>query len=135
MATTKVILSGPIFDGQAEAAAQDFKDSLAGEIAAIGRDWIKLDTQRMTKSGSDTGQASEGVKMVGAAGVYAISGGIHEGKYAWPWLEGTSKRNQSTGFGGYHTFRRTRMRMRKQITPFAQARINEYLLRMGGAEE
>jgi hypothetical protein len=89
----------------------------------------------MTKSGSDTGQASEGVKMVGAAGVYTISGGIHEGKYAWPWLEGDSKRNQSTGFKGYHTFRRTRLRMRKQVTPFARDRIREYLLRMGGDGE
>ncbi len=135
MATTKIVLSGPLFDGEAASAAQDFKNSLAGEIAQIGRDWIKLDTARMTKSGSDTGQAAEGVKLSGGNGSYTISGGIHEGKYAWPWLEGTSRRNQSTGFGGYHTFRRTRMRMRKQVQPFAQARIEEYLLRMGGGPE
>lgn len=132
MATTKVILSGPIFDGQAAGAAADFKNELAGETAAIGRDWIKLDTGRMTRSGSDTGQAAEGVKMAGGNGSYIISGGISEGKYAWPWLEGDSKRNQSTGFKGYHTFRRTRMRMRKQIPVYAQTRIEEFLLRMGG---
>ena len=134
MATTRIKLSGPLFDGQAEAAAKDFTDSLAGEIAAIGRDWIKLDTQRMTKSGSDTGAAAAGVELSGGNGAYIITGGIRKGEYSWPWLEGTSKRNQSTGFKGYHSFRRTRLRMRKQVTPFAQARLEEYLARMGGGE-
>lgn len=134
MARVKVILTGPLFDGGASAAAKDFTDSIAHEIAEIGRDWIKLDTQRMTKSGSDTGQAAEGVEMAGGNGQWIIKGGIHEGKYAWPWLEGTSKRNQSTGFRGYKSFSRTTLRMRKQVTPFAQARLEEYLARMGGGE-
>jgi len=134
MATTKVTLTGPLFDGEAARAAAEFTDSLTKEIAEIGQTWIKLDTQRMTKSGSDTGAAAEGVKLAGGGGQYVISGGIHEGKFAWPWLEGTSKRNQSTGFKGYGTFRRTRLRMRKQVTPFAQAKLKEYLAEMGGGE-
>ncbi len=134
MAAVKIVLTGPLFDGQAEAAAKDFTDSLAGEIAAIGRDWIKLDTDRMTKSGSDTGAAASGVEMAGGNGAYVVSGGIRKGKYAWPWLEGTSRRNASTGFKGYGSFRRTTLRMRKQVTPFAQQRLEEYLARMGGGE-
>lgn len=134
MPTTKVILSGPLFDGSAARAAADFTDSIANEIAQVGRDWIRLDTQRMVKSGSDTGAAAEGVKLSGGNGAYVISGGIRKGKYAWPWLEGTSRRNQSTGFGGYHSFRRTRLRMRKQVTPFAQQRLEQYLAAMGGDE-
>lgn len=132
MATTRVVLSGPLFDGQAAAAARDFADSLAAEVAEIGRDWIRLDTGRMTKSGSDTGAAAGGVELSGGSGTYVIKGGIRKGQYAWPWLEGTSRRNQSTGFKGYGTFKRTRLRMRKQVTPFAQARLEEYLIRMGG---
>jgi hypothetical protein len=134
MPTTKVILSGPLFDGEAAAAAAEFTDSLAGEVAAIGRDWIKLDTQRMTKTGSDTGAAAGGVELSGGSGSYIISGGIREGEYAWPWLEGTSKRNESTGFKGYGSFRRTRLRMRKQVRPFAQEQLEKYLARMGGGE-
>ena len=132
MAKVKIVLKGPLFDGGASSAAKDFTDSLAHEVAEIGRDWIKLDTQRMTKSGSDTGQAEAGVEMSGGNGAYTILGGIREGKYAWPWLEGTSKRNASTGFKGYKSFSRTTLRMRKQVTPFAQARLEEYLARMGG---
>jgi hypothetical protein len=134
MGTVKVVLTGPLFTGEADAAARDFTDSLAGEVAEIGRDWIRLDTERMTRSGSDTGAAAEGAVLAGGNGAYTITGGIREGRYAWPWLEGTSRRNQSTGFGGYHTFRRTALRMRKQVTPFAQQRLEEYLARMGGGE-
>lgn len=134
MATTKVILTGPLFDGQAAAAAKDFTDSLANEIAEVGRDWVKLDTARMDKSGHNTGAAAGGVELSGGNGSYTIRGGIRKGEFSWPWLEGTSRRNQSTGFRGYGTFRRTRLRMRKQVTPFAQMRLEEYLLRMGGGE-
>jgi hypothetical protein len=132
MATTKIVLSGPLFTGEASAAARDFVDSVAHEVAEIGQDWIRLDTQRMVKSGSDTGAAASGVQLTGSGGQYVIRGGLRKGEYAWPWLEGTSKRNQSTGFKGYGTFRRTRLRMRTQVRPFAQARLEEYLLRMGG---
>ena len=136
MATTKVILSGPLFDGQASEAARDFTDSLAHEVAEIGRDWIRIEATGMDKSGrGGTGKAAGGVEgPIGSNGAYVIRGGIREGKYAWPWLEGDSKRNQSTGFKGYHTFRRTRLRMRKQVQPFAQARLEQYLLMMGGGE-
>ena len=132
MATTKIVLSGPLFDGSAQQAAAEFTASLVKEVAEIGRDWIRLDTERMTKSGSDTGAAAEGVELAGSGMQWVISGGIREGRYAWPWLEGTSRRNASTGFAGYGTFRRTRLRMRTQVTPFAQQKLNEYLPRMGG---
>lgn len=132
MATTKVILSGPLFDGGANAAARDFTRELAREVALIGQAWIKLDTDRMTKSGKSTGAAAEGVKILEQGSNYVIRGGIRQGRYAWPWLEGTSKRNQSTGFKGYGSFRRTRLRMRKQVTPYAQELLDRYIGRMGG---
>lgn len=133
MATTKVTMTGPIFDGQAAAAARDFTRALAAEIGAIGRDWIKLDTQRMDKSGrGGTGAAAGGVKLDGSGENWVISGGISKGNYAWPWLEGTSKRNKSTDFRGYHSFRRTRTRMRRQVRPYAQEELAAFIGRMGG---
>jgi hypothetical protein len=133
MATTKITMTGPVFDGQAAAAAADFTRALAREIAEIGRDWIKLDTGRMDKSGrGGTGQAASGVKLAGAGDDWVISGGVSRGVYAWPWLEGTSQRNKSTGFRGYGTFRRTRLRMRTQVTPYARAQMAAFIGRMGG---
>lgn len=134
MATTRINLSGPIFDGQAEKAAQEFTDSLAAEIAAIGQTWIQIEAHGMDKSGrGGTGAAAGGVQMSGGGGSYVISGGISKGSYAWPWLEGTSRRNQGNKFKGYHTFQRTRLRMRTQVTPYAQQKLQEYLPQMGGA--
>jgi hypothetical protein len=133
MATTKVTLTGPIFTGEAAAAARDFTRALAAEIAGIGRDWIKLDTDRMDRSGrGGTGAAASGVKLDGSGENWVVSGGISKGNYAWPWLEGVSKRNQSTDFRGYHAFRRTRARMRTQVRPYAQAELAHFIERMGG---
>ena len=136
MPTTKVTLTGPVFNGEAAAAARDFTRALSAEIAEIARDWVKLDTQRMDRSGrGGTGAAAGGVKLSGEGANWVVSGGISEGVYAWPWLEGTSRRNRSTGFKGYHTFRRTRARMRKQVTPYAQKELAAFIGRMGGGVE
>lgn len=136
MPTTKVTLTGPIFDGQATVAARDFTRALAAEIAEIAQTWIKLDTARMDKSGrGGTGAAAGGVKIHGEGASWVVSGGINEGVYSWPWLEGTSKRNQTTEFRGYHTFRRTRLRMRKQVKPYGEQLLAEFIERMGGGAE
>lgn len=136
MATTKVILEGPLFTGEAAAAAREFTAALAREIAEIGQTWIKVEAHGFDRSGrGGTGAAADGVQLAGEGASYVISGGIREGEYSWPWLEGTSRRNQTTGFGGYKTFRRTRLRMRRQVTPFAQEQLTAYLARMGGVTE
>ena len=133
MAVTRVEVSGPLFDGEAAEAAQEFTASLAREIAEIGQTWIKVEAHGFDKSGRNTGAAAEGVELTGRGRDWVISGGIRAGEYSWPWLEGTTERNQSTKFKGYHTFRRTRARMRKQVTPWAQAQLEEFIVRMGGS--
>jgi hypothetical protein len=133
VAKTKIILKGPLFDGQADAAAREFTSALAKEIAEIGATWIKIEAHGMDKSGrGGTGRAAGGVELIGEGPNWIIRGGIRQGEYAWPWLEGESRRNQTTSFSGYHTFRRTRLRMRKQVTPYAELKLHEYIARMGG---
>lgn len=134
MPRTKVILSGPLFDGEAAKAAEEFTSALAAEIAAIGQTWIKVEASSFDKSGrGGTGAAAEGVELVGRGRDWVIRGGIRAGAYSWPWLEGTSQRNVSTGFKGYKTFSRTRARMRKQVTPYAQEELGKFIAAMGGA--
>lgn len=133
MPTTKITLSGPLFNGQAAQAAAEFTRALSAEVAEIAATWIKLDTERMDKSGrGGTGAAASGVKLTGEGSTYVVSGGVSKGVYAWPWLEGTSKRNKSTQFAGYHTFRRTRSRMRRQVRPYAEAELAKFIEQMGG---
>ena len=133
MATTKITIAGPVFDGDAAAALAEFTDTLAGEVAAVGVTWIKLDTQRMDRSGSDTGAAADGVLLAGSGSRYVITGEMRKGRVWWPWLEGISARNQSTGFKGYKSFRRTRLRMRKQVTLNAQVLLDSIAERLGAA--
>jgi hypothetical protein len=132
MAKTKVTITGALFDGQADAAAADFAAELTREIALIGQNWIKVEAHGFDKSGRNTGAAAEGVKLTGAGTSYVISGGIEQGKFSWPWLEGTSQRNVGNSFKGYKTFRRTRLRMRKQVSPYAQLLMHRYIARMNG---
>lgn len=133
MATTRVKLEGPLFDGEAAAAAAEFTADLAKTIAEIGQTWIKVEAHGFDKSGRNTGAAADGVELVGQGRNWIIRGGIRKGEYSWPWLEGTSRRNQTTQFKGYHTFRRTRTRMRRQVTPFAQEELDKFIVRMGGS--
>lgn len=61
-----------------------------------------------------------------------ISGGIREGEFSWPWLEGTSKRNVTTGFKGYHTFRKTRLRLDKEAQAIGERELAKVLPQIGG---
>lgn len=131
---TQVTITGPLFNGTADRAAADFLASLTRELAEIGQTWIKLEAHGYDKSGrGGTGAAAEGVQLTGAGTTYVISGGIRKGEYAWPWLEGTSQRNTTTGFKGYKVFSRTAKRMRRQATPYAQELLTGFLELMGGA--
>ena len=134
MARTRVVLSGPLFDGEATAAADEFTAALAREIAEIGQTWIQVEAHGYDKSGrGGTGAAAEGVELIGRGRDWVISGGIRAGVYSWPWLEGTSPRNKTTGFKGYHPFRRTRLRLRRQASEYAQELLREFITRMGGS--
>jgi hypothetical protein len=132
MAKTKVTITGPLFDGIADAAAADFAKELVHEVAEIGVAWIKTEAHGFDRSGRNTGAAADGVMLTGSGTSYVISGGIRKGEYSWPWLEGTSQRNVGSSFKGYKTFRRTRLRMRKQVSPYAQLLIHRYIARMNG---
>jgi hypothetical protein len=132
MMATRIKIEGPLFTGEAEKAASDLTALLAREIALVGQNWIQTEAHGFDKSGRNTGAAADGVELVGQGRDWIIRGGIRAGQYSWPWLEGTSQRNATTQFRGYKTFRRTRMRLRKQATDHAQGLLNEYVERMGG---
>src|SRR5215469_4003982 len=139
MATSRlnVRVSGPLFDGRADRAVYDFLDAVKKDVAETGRDWIKLEAEGFDKSGrGGTGRASAGVVIKGSKfNDQIISGGIREGEYAWPWLEGVSKRNETTRFKGYHTFRKNRLKLRKRWPEIAQHILPKYLPLMGGRVE
>jgi len=101
------------------------------ELTEAGRDYIRTDAESFDKSGrGGTGRASAGVQADTAAGL--ISGGIREGEFSWPWVEGQYKRNFTTGFTGYHTFRKTRTRLDREATAVADRELARLLPLIGG---
>lgn len=129
----KVTMTGPLWDGQAQAAAREWGQATVLEVGAQGTAIIKSKAARMNKSGrGTTGAAAGHVTMDPAGNGVLIQGRSEAGVTWWPWLEGTSKRNQSTSFGGYHTFRRTRLILAKRWRRIAQERLAQFIGQMGG---
>lgn len=130
---TSVVRYGPLFDGRAEAAVLEFERSVTREAAEIGRDWIRVAATGMDKSGrGSTGMAAHGVLLNPVPGGWQIFGGMVTGKVWWPWLEGVSKRNQSSKFKGYHTFRSTAFKLRASMPAITEMKLAEFIGEMGG---
>lgn len=131
-------VSGPLFDGRADRAVYDLLDAIKKDVAETGRDWIKTDAEGMDKSGrGGTGRAAAhvGAVRVGAFNDWRIRGDSRQGETWWPWLEGTSKRNEKTRFKGYHTFRSNRNKLRRHWPEIARHLLPKYLPLMGGHAE
>jgi len=130
---TSVERYGPVFDGRAEIAVLEFERAVTREAAEIGRDWIRIAAMGMDKSGrGGTGAAAAGVLLNPIPGGWRIFGAMVKGTVWWPWLEGTSKRNASTGFKGYDAFRATKFKLQRSIPAIAEMKLAEYLPQMGG---
>lgn len=124
---------GPLFDGRAVAASHEFLNKATQRLAETGRDWIMIDANAMDRSGrGGTGRAAAGVLIYDRGDGRAIFGEMNAGQVWWPWLEGTSKRNRSTRFGGYHTFRKTRQRLADHLQDIVRPLLDEFLAKIGG---
>ena len=130
---SRVRVSGPIFDGEALAAVRAFLRDTENDLAEQGQRVIQAKAKAMNRSGrGGHGVAAGAVTLTGGEGMRIIRGGQQKGVVWWPWLEGVSRRNQSTGFKGYKTFRKTRYLLARALRPVAQENLNRYLPMMGG---
>jgi hypothetical protein len=126
-------VDGPLADGRADAVLRQWRDATVREITQAGRDYIAAEAQTFDRSGrGGTGRAAAGVQAHAAGGEGTITGGIREGEFSWPWLEGTSKRNFTTGFKGYRTFRRTRLRLDREAQAIGERELARVLPLIGG---
>lgn len=132
--TAHVRVEGPLADGSAEEAVREWMRETVAELARRGVEQIRVSSDAMNRSGrGGTGRAAAGVRAEDRGDTQVISGGIAEGEYSWPWLEGTSKRNRTTRFKGYHTFRDTARHLNDEAGQVAEDKLQEYLPQMGGA--
>lgn len=125
----EVETTGPFFTGQYQKELHAFLDEAKAEVAQLGVDRIRQRIGARAKDPSGYYAAHIQTELVKPFNDQLITdGGVRYG----PWLEGTSSRNATTRFKGYHIFRQTRAWLRKTATPIFQSRINEFVNRMNG---
>lgn len=131
--TARVDVSGPLLTGQAGHALADATDAIAQAVAdeAVR----ELRAFPMDKTGRATGAFQRELHPVRKdPGTYSVMGPMIRGVVWSPWLEGSSKRNESTGFRGYRLFAKTRLDLDRRVRQIAEDKLQEYIGQMGGGE-
>lgn len=121
---------GPIFDGRYNQVLDRWAHDTAAELGDRGV--TELRAFPMDKTGRARGGFQANVRSEAAGPQARIRGPMIEGVTWAPWLEGTSKRNRPTGFGGYHLFRKTAASLRRQATEVGERVMRRYIGNLGG---
>lgn len=131
MAPTKVTfnvsVTGPLADGTAHDTIREWIDDAKRDVADFAV--RQLRAVKMDKTGRSTGHYLASLQTTVLVYNDLL---IHNPVIYGPWLEGTSKRNESTRFKGYHLWRRARQKTKAEATKIAEAKLPEYLARIGG---
>jgi len=114
--------SGPVFNGEAQAAAHEFAVESGHEVASKGVQMVQRNLHGVLRH--PTGRYEHSITAPGSIiyGDRVIYGA---------WLEGVGSRNRTTRFKGYFTFRRTVGELRMKSIPIAEGLLQrKYLKRM-----
>jgi len=129
--TAYVIGSGPLFDGAADGVLDELRDKIAHD----GAQWAleQLEQVRMDKTGRARGGFQENLRLVKRNAGWAVPAPMITGVVWGPWLEGSSQRNASTRFKGYHPFRDVRRQLQDgKAQEIADKALEELLPKLGG---
>jgi hypothetical protein len=127
MIDVEVKVSGPVFDGRAGKAVDDFfieaEDHVADEGVNLVGIWLGLKLRNPTgfyESRIVSDRQRDDAQVTDSKVVYG------------PWLEGVSSRNQSSRFKGYRTFRIVAQDLQGDASRLAEEVLPKYLDRMNG---
>lgn len=125
-----VDISGPLADGTADNALQEWAANTAKALGDEGTRLLKAFP--MNKTGRSRGGFQENLHPVQKGPEVTIFAPMIRGITWGPWLEGTSERNRSTRFKGYHLFRKTRQQLQQMAPDIGQAELDKLMSRIGG---
>lgn len=120
-------VSGPLFDGRALDAIDRFEASLVDTMATEGEDMVRsnLDASLRNPTGRYRSRVTSAVSDDDAV--------VHDsGVIYGPWLEGVSRRNQTTRFKGYASFRRAAQRLNAEAERITERLLPGLIRGMGG---
>ena len=120
-------VSGPLADGTAKDVIREWLDASKREVADVAE--RKLRAVVMDKTGRGTGHYQS---MIRTTLLNYNDLLIDDPVVYGPWLEGTSKRNDSTRFKGYTLWRRTKQQVGREAPDIARQKLPGYLARIGG---
>jgi hypothetical protein len=119
--------SGPIADGLAEGMIRDWIGEVTEDIAQEGVN--RLQHWVMDKTGRGTGHYQAEIVI---SDLFYGDKLIHDPVVYGPWLEGTSERNRSTRFKGYHLWRETKRTLNDDAASIAEKRLPELEAKLNG---
>lgn len=119
---------GPIFDGRADAAVDDFVSDAVDAIAQDGVNEVREQLDRVLRN--PTGAYSSRIQTDRRSRHRELvtDGGVIYG----PWLAGTSSRNQTTSFKGYRHWQRATQELQQRADHIAEQELPPHLARMNG---
>jgi hypothetical protein len=123
----QVTFTGPMFNGAAEVAYNDFIDNLHREAAKVAQDMVGRRLIQVIRE--PTGFYESNIQT---ERIEATASRVHDNNVIYGnWLEGTSSRNRGRpGFPGYHTFRVVTQQMDSKTKQVADQILPKYLRRM-----
>lgn len=117
-------VSGPLFNGGAERAVEDFLDAAKDTVADVAV--VELRTLGMQQYRHPTGHYASTIHVENAADKNVVKDKAVYGA----WLEGVSSRNFATRFKGYRTFRIIAQELQKKAAVIAESTIRRFIHRM-----
>lgn len=130
--TASVGLTGPLAEGNPGEVLDRYAADVRQAIANRGVEL--LGKVPMDKSGRSKGNFRASLHTVRTDRFVRIPGPTIRGVTWAPWLEGTSRRNESTGFRGYRLYRRTRLQLDREAGGIAERELTRYLPELGGQQ-
>lgn len=121
----RIETSGPFFDGRADAAAADASEQCEVSISVLGASMVRTNLNKVLRVQTpfyrlqvEAQPEPPGWKITDQGVIYG------------PWLEGTSRRNQTTRFKGYATFRRTTQQINRRAVTIGNGVVAMFMKRM-----
>lgn len=118
-------VTGPLFDGRARAALDDFAEAAEEALAKEGVN--KVRQVLATSLRNSTGFYESQIRADTVRGDHVVD---DSGVVYGPWLEGVTSANQSTGFPGYQQFRRATQQLQARAAQIAERVLPPFLARM-----
>jgi hypothetical protein len=121
-----VSVRGPLFSAAAAPAVKDITHDVVTELVDEGEKRVVL--QLYPGHGLKTGHYR---RSIHGDMLSSLHGRIHDSKVVYgPWLEGVSRRNQTTRFRGYAMFRNAKQQIERITGAVMEQHVRRFLGRM-----